>query len=193
VNFSRHAVLMALFFLLETSSNAGVDEFVVKTISATVGGPSTFSITSETTGKRERVLSNSTLIQNAFIPALLSGAHFNELVVVPGSNVIARVYAYELGRSRNPIFSGDYEVTRIATQRMPNGKDEHLEAFLKKRNEKDEKVYNVYDASLQQLIIAAFNAKSYIALPNVPRLDVQFDGEQIVTVTLGEKYSSGPN
>jgi len=187
----RRTVLTVLFLLLAASSRLGAEEFVVKTISATVGGPSTFLVASEKASKREQIVSSSTLIQNALLPALLSGAKLEQLVLVPGSNVIARVYAFALVEGPSPIFYGDYEVSRIATQRKPNGTGEHLEAFLKKIGEKEEKTYNVYDPSLQQLLIAAFSAKAYIKPPNVPRVDVQFDGDEIVTVTLGEKYQSG--
>jgi len=166
------------------------EEFVVKTIRATVGGPSTFLVTSEKAGKREQIVSSSAIIQNALLPALLSGAKLDQLVLVPGSNVIARVYAFELVEGPAPIFYGGYEVTRIATQRKPNGTDEHLEAFLKKIDEKEEKTYNVYDPLLQQILIAAFSAKTYMKPPNVPRVDVQLDGDEIVTVTFGEKYHS---
>ncbi|HEX3125699.1 MAG TPA: hypothetical protein VH394_00055, partial [Thermoanaerobaculia bacterium] len=123
--------------------------FVVKTIGATVGGPSTFLVASEKASKREQVVSSSTLIQNALLPALLFGAKLEQLVLVPGSNVIARVYAFALVDGPSPIFYGDYEVTRIATQRKPSGTDEHLEAFLKKIGEQEEKTYNVYDPLLQ--------------------------------------------
>ena len=88
--------------------------------------------------------------------------------------MVARAYAFAFGEGPRSIFDGDYEVTRIATQRKPNGTDEHLEVFLKKFDEKEEKTYNVYDTFLQQLLIAAFSAKAYISPPNVPRVDVQF-------------------
>jgi hypothetical protein len=105
---------------------------------------------------------------------------------VKSSNVVQRVQAFSLGELPAVAVFGDYRVSRIATQRMPNGQDEHLEVFVTKRGEKEEKAYNVYDPMLQALLIAAFQAndkkpgqKWYV--------DLQFDGNEIVTATLGEK------
>lgn len=159
-------------------------EPVVRVISATSGGSSTFMIAPLNSPDRERIVSSSTLIQNILLTALLSGAEPVKVEFVLPSNEIARVYPFALGHSPKVIFYGDYNVSRIATQRKPNGTDEHLEVFLKKVGASEEKAYNVYDPFLQQLLIAAFSSKGPVPL----RVDAQFDGNKIFTVTLGEKY-----
>ena len=166
-----------------------MDEPSVVAISATLGGPITFVIASRDPPDRELVVSASLVIQNALLPALLSGAKPVQLDLVPETNVIKRVNAFALGALPANGFSGDYNVSRIATQCKPDGTDEHLEVFLKKIGDNEEKAYNVDDPFLRQILIAAF--RSIGPPPGLPlRVDVQFDGDEIVTVTLGENLRS---
>lgn len=158
----------------------------VMAIGATVGGPSTFVIAPMNAIDRERAISSSALIQDALIPALLTGARPVQLELVTGSNVVKRVPAYALGTGSGGRFYGNYNVSRIATQRKPDGTDEHLEVFLVENGQPPEKTYNVYDPLLQQLLIAAFKSKDHAGEPL--RVDVQFQDDEIVTVHLGEKF-----
>jgi hypothetical protein len=157
----------------------------VVAISASVGGPATIVIQPRNAPDRERVTTSRLVIVQSLVPALLTGARPVNIDRVEGSNVVRRVQAYSLGVGLAKVVFGDYRVSRIATQRMPNGEDEHLEVFVTKRGEKEEKAYNVYDPMLQALLIAAFQANE----KNLPEwsVDLQLDGNDIVTVTLGEK------
>lgn len=71
----------------------------------------------------------------------------------------------------------------LATQRMPNGRDEHLEVFLVEKEQR-EKAYSVYDPLLQHLLAAVFAQIG--ASKQVASLDVEFDGDEIAALRLGE-------
>jgi hypothetical protein len=182
----RPLAAVLVLFVIVVSATAQQDEPGIVTVSATVGGPSTFVISGKA-GPGERAVSSSLVIQNTLLPALLSGAKPVQLDMEPGTNVIKRVNPFMLGKDPPPLFYGDYNVSRVATQRKPDGTGEHLEVFLKKINGSDEKTYNVYDPFLQQLLIAAFRSADGGATKLLP-VDVQFDGNEIVTVTLGMKF-----
>jgi hypothetical protein len=171
-----------------------MDEPSVKAIIATIGGPSTFVIAPRDSPDRERVVSSSLLIQNALLPALLSGAKPVRLDLVPGTTVIRRVQFFALGTDplRFDLFSGDHIVSRIATPPVVKADQaDHLEVALKKIGDTEETAFNIFDPFLQQILIAAFR------LPGPPfppgqslPVDVQFDEDEIVTVTLGENVRS---
>jgi hypothetical protein len=170
--------------LARTTSTARRNKTRVVAITATRGGPSAFAIDS---GNRiERVVSSSVLILETLLPALLSGASPVNVELVLDTIVINRVTPFALGNGPEVPLEGEYTVSRIATQRKPDGTDEHLEAFLKK-NDPEEKAYNVYDPFLQHILIAAFGIGRNGTI--VPRVDVKFDGDEIVTVTLGGRGS----
>jgi hypothetical protein len=132
---------------------------------------------------RERVVSSSLLILEALLPALISGAQPVEVELVPGTIVINRVTPFAPGPGPAVVFDGEYTVSRIATQRKPDGSDEHLEVFLKKKGSQEEKAYNVFDPFLQQILIAAFGMR---ANPPLILVAVYFDGDEIATVSLGQ-------
>jgi hypothetical protein len=139
-------------------------------------------VLAENSPERKTVYSSSLLVQAELTAAFLTGAEV-DLELIPGSTTIKRVRPFPAGR--DPFFlPTQYEVTRVATQQMPNGEDEHLEVFLKKRGEKDEKQYNVYAPSLGVLLLAVFAARSNP--PEEIGIDVEFDAEQISSVRLGE-------
>jgi hypothetical protein len=165
------------------------EEPVVKAINAseTLGAPSIIVVTPQGT-PGSRLKSSSPLIQNTLLPALLSGAAVKIILQENSNNVIHRVEPFALGHVTKVVFDGDYYVSRIATQRKKDGTDEHLEVFLKKIGDKSETAYNVYNPLLQQLLIAAFSG-SHGPVPL--RVDVKFDGKNIVTATLGEKDHTG--
>ena len=158
------------------------------TITATRGGPSEFVIDSGNT--RESVVSSSILILETLLPALASDAKPVEVELAPGTIVINRVTPFAIGNGPEVPFEGEYTVSRIATQRKPNGSDEHLEVFLKKKGSQDEKACNVYDPVLQCILIAAFGVPT--SPPVTTWVDVKFDGEEIATVTLGQANAARP-
>jgi len=172
-----------------------MDEPSVKAIIATIGGPSTFVIAPRDSPDRERVVSSCLLIQNALLPALLSGAKPVRLDLVPGTTVIRRVQFFALGTDPLPfdLFSGDHIVSRIATPPVVKADQaDHLEVALKKIGDTEETAFNIFDPFLQQILIAAFRS---IGLPPLPPgqslpVDVQIEGTEIVTVTLGENLRS---
>jgi len=155
-----------------------MDLYSVKAITATVGGPSTFALSKETPNL---VLSSSSLVQRLLLDAFFTGASVT-VDLVPGSNIVRRVLPFEAGKNPGLLPPGKYRVSRLATQQMSNGLDEHLEAFLIKEQD-TEKAYNVYDQLLQQVLEAAFCHA--IKFP-VPVLHVEFDGNDIATLRLGE-------
>jgi hypothetical protein len=164
------------------------DETRVVAITATRGGPSAFVIDSG--NSRERVVSSSILVLETLLPALLSGSKPVKTELVPGTIVINRVTPFALGKGPEVPFEGEYTVSRIATQRKPDGTDEHLEVFLKKKGSDEEKAYNVSDPFLQHILIAAFGVGRNG--PTAPRVDVHFAGEDIATVTLGQADLTRP-
>src|SRR5262249_38294919 len=159
------------------------------------GGPTTFVIAPSDSSDRERVVSSSLIIQSALLPALLSGAKPVQLDLVPRTNEIRRVQFFALGTV--PIlpagsFSGDHIISRIATQRTSEVTGEHLEVALKKIGGTEETAFNIFDPFLQQILIAAFRSLAPpIGIPgqSLP-VDVQIEGTEIVTVTLGEKVGT---
>jgi hypothetical protein len=157
-----------------------MDFYSVKAITATVGGPSTFALSKESQ-KPDLVLSSSILVQRLLLDAFFTGAKV-AVELVQGSNVVRRVLPFEAGKNPGPFPPGKYRVSRLATQQMSNGLDEHLEAFLVK-DQDHEKAYNVYDQLLQQVLEAAFGRA--IKSP-VPVLHVEFDGNDIAMLRLGE-------
>jgi hypothetical protein len=154
--------------------------YSVKAITATVGGPSTFALSKE--NETELALSSSALVQRLLLEAFFTGARV-EVELVPGSNVVRRVLPFEAGKGLAPVPSNEYRVSRLATQRMPDGRDEHLEVFLVKGQD-PEKAYNVYDQLLQQMLEAAFGR---VRTPPVPVLYVEFDGDNIAMLRVGAK------
>jgi hypothetical protein len=156
---------------------------MVYTISAIAGGPTTFVVTLKDSPTRVQAVSSSLIIEDALLPALLSGAKVN-VDLVPGLHVIQRVNAFAPGKGPAPgAFDGDYVVSRIATQRKADGTGEHLEAFVKKDGSDDEKQYNVYDPFVQHILIAAVQPEG----TEPRRVDLRFDDKDIVAVTLGQK------
>ncbi len=152
-------------------------------IGASVGGPSTVVLL-EAGEKQTHVRTSRALIQQALLPALMTGAKTVTVDLEPGSSVIQRVEAYAIAHPPMPgPFYGEYYVSRIATQRKEDGTAEHLEVFLKKNDV--ETTYNIYEPLLQQLFIAAFQGG------RIPvKVDVTFDvANNISTVHLGEKFS----
>jgi hypothetical protein len=154
---------------------------IVTTIHATPKGPSTFYLATAPEPGRQVYVSDSPLILNALLPALLSRATV-ELYLESGSNTIQRVQPYELGQ-RPPLLAGQFVVHRIATQRNPDTKVDHLEVFLTKPGDDKETAYNIFDLFLQNIFLAAFRP-----VPPLPYvlLDVQVQGTTIIAVALGE-------
>jgi hypothetical protein len=146
---------------------------------AVAGGPTTF-VLARNSPDREFAQSCSVLVQGVLVSALLNDAPVS-LDLVEGSTAIKRVNPIDAGRGFRNAF-GEYRVVRLATQRAPDGRDEHLEAFVQKGAGSAE-AFNVYDPLLQQLLIAAFSAAS--SGPETPVVDIRFDGKAIVSVRLG--------
>jgi hypothetical protein len=182
----RYSQVIAAILMAAAAATAAEDDPQVVTISATAGGPTTFVIAPKDPSGRQRVVSTSLLIQRTLVPALVTGSRPVNVDLVPGSNVIRRVQAFGLGKLI-PNYQGEYEVSRIATQRKPDGTD-HLEVFLSKVGGQEETAYNVNDPFLQQLLIAAFRKPDTTGTAERVPVDVQFDGAEIATVTLGEKF-----
>jgi hypothetical protein len=181
--FPSHRWPFVVFVILLVASAAGAADPMVHTISATAGKPTTFVVTLKDSSKVVKAVSSSLLIEDVLLPALLSGAKV-EVEVVPDTHEIKRVDPFAPGKGPVPgMFDGEYLVSRIATQRKDDGTGEHLEAFVKKVGSKEEKAYNVYDPSLQHVLIAALQPENNKDV----RVDLKFDGEEIVTVTLGQK------
>lgn len=191
-------VLASLVIAMTSAANAQPERSVLKAISATVGGSSTFVIDKgDGPDHLECYTSSSALIQLALIPALLTGADPVQIDTEATTRVIKRVHPYSRGTRPPYPFVGNYWVSRIATQRGPDGTNEHLEVFLKHKVTGDQTNYNVYEPSLQQLLIAAFGFSANN--PDRPEpgglayIDVQFDGSDIAAVTLGVTYCKEGN
>lgn len=166
-----------------TSSTKGVISMStsrVMAVTAVLGEPSTFVLESND-GSRLVAVSSSLLIQRLLLSAFLTQADV-AIDLVPGSLVIKRINAFEAGKGLNFFPENEYYVARCATQRNLGVKDEHLEVFLV-RGKDPEKAYNIYDPSLQQVFEAAFGRPGPATKV---RLNVEFEGEQITTVRIGE-------
>jgi hypothetical protein len=163
------------------------EETRVVAITAARGRPSAFVIDSG--AGVERVESSSILVLETLLPALLTGAKPVKVDLGPGTLVINRVTPFALGKGREVFFAGEFTVTRVATQRKPDGTDEHLEVFLMKTGS-PEKAYNVYDPFLQVILIAAFGLGTNG--PTAPHVDVKFEGEDIASVSLGQGALTRP-
>ncbi|MFO0976427.1 MAG: hypothetical protein U0996_08520 [Planctomycetaceae bacterium] len=165
-------------------SSSSQSQYAIISISVSIGRPATFVVRSSEESELERFTTSRLLILQTLIPALFNRDTTVKLDKVEGSNVIQRVQAFSIGTDSSRR-SGLFMVTRIATQRKPNGEDEHLEVFVTKDGEDGEKAYNVFDPMLQTLLIAAFCQPSSNSRPDSPvHLDF-YDGE-IATVTLGQ-------
>jgi hypothetical protein len=158
-----------------------MDQYSVRAITATVGGPSTFWLAQDP-GNPVLVLSFSALVQRLLLEAFFTAANV-EVELVPGSSVVRRVLPFEAGNKPAPSSEHKYRVSRLATQRMSNGQDEHLEVFLVKGQD-PEKAYNVYDQLLQQVLESAFGHSAHFPIDVL--LGVEFDGNDIATLRLGE-------
>jgi hypothetical protein len=166
-----------------------MDEPFVTAISVTLGHPTTFVLAPRNSPDRERVESSSLIIQNALLPALLSGAKPVRLDLESG-NVIQRVQFFALGDGPTIGFVGNHIISRIATQRGPNGTADHLEVALKKIGDNEETAFNIFSPFLQQILIAAFRSPPKSQRNQYLPVAVQIDGTNIVSVTLGEKVST---
>jgi hypothetical protein len=158
-----------------------MDPCSVKAITVATGGPSTFVLKNETSGY-ELSMSSNLLIQQLLLDAYFTGASVS-IEYVSGTKVVRRVLPFEVGNGPDVFPPNKYRVSRLATQRMPNGRDEHLEVFLVD-GEQPEKPYNIYDPFLQQMLVAAF--AQIRVNKDAASLDVQFDGEDIGALRLGE-------
>ena len=126
----------------------------------------------------------SFVLLETLLPALAWGAKSVVVELVPGTTVISRVTPFAIGKGPEIPFDVKYTVSRIATQRQPDGAGEHLKVFLKQPGSPAEKAYNVDDSFLQHILIAA------LAVPSPPvtaLVDVTFDGDEIATVKLGQR------
>jgi len=164
-----------------------MDEPYVTAVSVTLGRPTTFVLAPRNSPDRERVVSSSLIIENALLQALLSGAK-PVLLDLESGNVVRRVQFFALGDGPRIPFDGGHIVSRIATQRGPDGTADHLEVALKKIGDKEETAFNIFNPLLQQVLIAAFRSPP-VDLRYLP-VAVQIDGTDIVSVTLGEKVST---
>ena len=150
--------------------------------SAQIGGPATFVVVPRNSPDRERWVADSPLILEALLPALVSGAQVNAQLV--GACFVRRVLPYSRGTGPTaPHFNG-YVVSRMATQRTPEG--EHLEVFLKKGTD-PEKAYNVGDRFLQAILLVAFAQQGGTYPGDQLELAVTITGDEIVSATIGEQ------
>jgi len=152
--------------------------------SANEKDPSIFLVGPDATSSK-RLVSSSPIIQSALLTALLSGAPVTVQLEENSPDEIQRVEAFKIGNKSKVKFQGEYYVSRIATQRKGNTKDDHLEVFIKKDGDKFETQKNVFNTLVQQVLVAAFAAGKGQPLP--PKVDIKFVNEEIATVTLGEK------
>ncbi len=152
---------------------------------AVIGGPVTFVVLPENSDEHERWLSSSQFVVEAMLPAVLSNSRVS-VELLGGSKVIRRVLPYSLAAHVNwPRPSHEYRISSIATQKMADGEDEHLEVFLQTLDE-PEVAYNVYDAFLKAMLLAAFWFSSEYRGPEVYVITVVIDGGEIVSATIGE-------
>jgi hypothetical protein len=125
------------------------------------------------------VASASEVIQRALIDAFLTRAEVK--VETVGKTWIKRVEPFAAGTGGAIVSPGPYVVSRLATQRGADGMD-HLEAFLMKQGDAKDQAYNIYDPLLQQIFTAAFLRLQ----PTNLGLYVEFDGDEVVAVRIGE-------
>jgi len=126
-------------------------------------------------------VADSPLVLQVLLPALASGAQAS--VELVGASFIRRVLPYSRGTGPAAPHLNGYVVSRVATQRTPQG--EHLEVFLQK-GAGPESAYNVNDRFLQAILLAAF-AQQGRTFPAYPELAVTITGSEIVSATIGEK------
>ena len=155
-----------------------MDPIRVSGVIAAVGGPMTFYFDTGPGGANATAITSSHLIQGLLISAILNGSKVT-YQLVPGSNVIQRVEPFGVAPPPSRL-NGGYVISRLATQRDPNG--EHLEAFIRKSNETEETAYNITDESFQQLLILSFGAGSMEPV----EFNIVFDVKEIASIQLGK-------
>ncbi len=159
----------------------------VTEISVTVGGECIFALDQQ----NESVVSTSRLIQGVLTAACLTNSPVT-IERVGKTSVVQRIDAFSKGpKKTGDSSSKEPHLSRIATQKMFDGREEHLEVFLLKGA--DEKQYLIYDPSLQQLILAGFIASE--PPPKTVTLTFDFDatGTDIVSVHLSSAPVPPPN
>lgn len=149
--------------------------------SAQIGGPATFVVVPRNSPDRERWVADSPLVLEVLLPALTSGAQVN--VELVGTCFVRRVFPYSRGTGSTAPHPNGFVVSRIATQRTPEG--EHLEVFLKKGAD-PEKAYNVGDRFIQAILLAVF-AQGGTHPGDGLELAVEITGNHIVSATIGEQ------
>lgn len=151
-------------------------------IEASVGRDSVFVLT-QNSSDRLSLYSHSEIVQRAMLSAFLTGA-MPVIEIEDGTTMIKRVEPFAPGNGMKIRYGAKYIVRSIATQRNANTGVDHFEIFLSLINSQDETAYNVTDAFLIQLLIAAFEHKDH-NLHDFP-LDVTIDGGEIITVHIGD-------
>jgi hypothetical protein len=149
-------------------------------VTAVLGEPSTFVLEGND-GSRFVAVSSSPLVQRLLLTGFLTEAYV-AVDLVPGSSIIKRINAFEAGKGLNFFPENEYSVSRCATQRNLGAQDEHLEVFLV-HGKDPEKAYNIYDQFLQQVFEAAFSRPRSATKV---QLHVEFEGERIIAVRMGE-------
>ena len=145
---------------------------------AIVGGSCTFVLADSPTD-HVTYASTSTVVLAALLGAFFVGASV-QLETESTTNVIRRVDPFETGGGAGNT-PGEYRVARVATARTVDGID-HLEVFLTRGTDPQQTAYNVFDPSLQQLLMAAFQHQTP---GQALGLHVLFENSEIAAVSLG--------
>ncbi len=158
----------------------------VLAIRAAAGGHATIVVEEEDqkNQKNELVLSStSAVVQRVVLGAFLVGG---SVVLEPeaGTSFVRRVDPFKAGNGPPPYASA-FLVSRVATQRGPDGVD-HLEVFLRKENNPNETAFNVYDPLFQQLLMAALEYRRGPTLSLDIGLSIVVEASEIVGVGLGK-------
>ncbi|CAN5266977.1 hypothetical protein BH09SUM1_BH09SUM1_04810 [soil metagenome] len=136
-----------------------MDEYKILKVEAVLGRGCFYEFEDDQ-GNKKTASSTNLVIVAALSAAIVSHA----TVPLDFDGVfIKRVGAFGIGANPSSPTSGAYQVSRLATQRFPDGQD-FVEAFIKGDPLEPEMAYRVYDTFLQATLVAAFYPSKYIDL-----------------------------
>ena len=185
----QQSLPIAIFFLLTLGvTAAGQDERELPRImgvTAVVGGPVTIKVMPRNSPDREIWMTSSPRVVEALLPAVASHATV-EVEFFVGSKTVKRVLPYSLPRVADHHLPGEYCLSRIATQRGPEG-SEHLEVFLRKR-QGDEETFNIFDPILRAVFLHLAERHCNYGPGEAMEFVIGIENEKtVVSVGLGEQ------
>jgi hypothetical protein len=150
----------------------------VLSIAATVDRPTRYVI--KYGDETHELYSTSLLIQDILLARMVYEA-IVDIETAPQSTEIHRVQVHMVGEHLKAWPPGKYNMNAIATQRKPDGSNEHLEVFIDGLAASR----NAYDPRVQQLLMGIFGYLRNAS--TVLYFDATFDEDKVTSVTFPSK------